>query len=74
VVHNGVTIIGMSNLPGSAAINASQMYGNNLFNMIEEYWDSENKTFNFDLTDEILKGCVVTHQGEIVNEMVKGRR
>jgi NAD(P) transhydrogenase subunit alpha len=74
VVHNGVTIIGMSNLPGSAAINASQMYGNNLFNMIEEYWDSGNKTFNFDLTDEILKGCVVTHQGEIVNEMVKGRR
>ena len=74
VVHNGVTIIGMSNLPGSAAINASQMYGNNLFNMIEEYWDSENKTFNFDLTDEILKGCVVTHQGEIVNEMVKDRR
>jgi NAD(P) transhydrogenase subunit alpha len=64
----------MSNLPGSAAINASQMYGNNLFNMIEEYWDSENKTFNFDLTDEILKGCVVTHQGEIVNEMVKDRR
>ena len=42
--------------------------------MIEEYWDSENKTFNFDLTDEILKGCVVTHQGEIVNEMVKDRR
>jgi len=37
VVLNGVTIIGMSNLPGSAAINASQMYGNNLFNMIEEY-------------------------------------
>jgi NAD(P) transhydrogenase subunit alpha len=74
VVHNGVTIIGMSNLPGSAAINASQMYGNNLFNMIEEYWDSENKTFNFDLTDEILKGCVVTYQGEIVNEMVKDRR
>ena len=74
VVLNGVTIIGMSNLPGSAAINASQMYGNNLFNMIEEYWDSENKTFNFDLTDEILKGCVVTHQGEIVNEMVKDRR
>ena len=74
VVHDGVTIIGMSNLPGSAAINASQMYGNNLFNMIEEYWDSENKTFNFDLTDEILKGCVVTHQGEIVNEMVKDRR
>ena len=74
VVHNGVTIIGMSNLPGSAAINASQMYGNNLFNMIEEYWNSENKTFNFDLTDEILKGCVVTHQGEIVNEMVKDRR
>ena len=29
------------------------------------------KNINFDLEDEILKGCVITHQGSIVNESVK---
>ena len=69
--ENGVTIIGMSNLPGEVAKDASQVYGANLFNMIEEYWDIENKILNFDLSDDILKGCVVTHEGQIVNELVK---
>ena len=67
----GVTIIGMSNLPGEVARDASQVFGSNLFNMIDEFWDEENKEMNFDLEDEILKGCVITHQGSIVNESVK---
>ena len=71
VFHNGVTIIGMSNLPGEVAKDASQVFGSNIFNMIEEFWDSEKKSINFDLEDEILKGCVITHQGSIVNESVK---
>ena len=33
--------------------------------------DIENKILNFDLSDDILKGCVVTHEGQIVNELVK---
>ena len=73
VIQNGVTIVGLSNLPGEVAFDASLVYGNNLFNLIEEYWDSENKVFNFDITDEILSGCVVTHEGDIVNNMVKDR-
>ena len=73
VIQNGVTIIGLSNLPGEVAFDASLVYGNNLFNLIEEYWDSENKKFDFDITDEILSGCVVTHEGDIVNNMVKDR-
>ena len=73
VFHEGVTIIGMSNLPGEVAMDASQVYGSNVFNMIEEYWDVENKEFNFDLSDEILKGCVITSDGEVINSMVKER-
>ena len=71
VSQNGVTIIGMSNLPGEVAKDASQVFGSNIFNMIEEFWDTENQSINFDLEDEILKGCVITHQGSIVNESVK---
>ena len=73
VFENGVTIIGMSNLPAEVAKDASQVYGANLFNMIEEYWDKEDKLLNFDLNDDILKGCVITHDGQIVNELVKSR-
>ena len=73
VIQNGVTIVGLSNLPGEVAFDASLVYGNNLFNLIEEYWDSENKKFDFDITDEILSGCVVTHEGDIVNNIVKDR-
>ena len=73
VFHEGVTIIGMSNLPGEVAMDASQVYGSNIFNMIEEYWDAESKEFNFDLSDEILKGCVITNDGEVINSMVKER-
>ena len=73
VIQNGITIVGLSNLPGEVAFDASLVYGNNLFNLIEEYWDTESKKFNFDITDEILSGCVVTHEGHVVNNMVKDR-
>ena len=68
---NGVTIVGLSNLPGEMATDASLVYGNNLYNLIEEYWDKEAKEFNFDIEEEILSGCTVTHQGEITNKLLK---
>lgn len=71
VVINGVKIIGIENLPGTVAINASQMYSSNIFNLIKHFWDEKNKTFKLDLEDEIMKGCLITHDGEIVNETIK---
>ncbi len=68
---DGVLIIGLGNLPGRAAVHASQMYSSNLTNLIESFWDSEQKTFNLNLEDEIIQGCLITHQGETVNAMVK---
>ncbi|MFT5388226.1 MAG: NAD(P) transhydrogenase subunit alpha [Candidatus Omnitrophota bacterium] len=71
VVIDGVTVIGLGNLPGRVCDNASQMYSNNLTNLIESYWDVENKTFNLDLEDEIIKGCLITHKSELVNQRIK---
>lgn len=67
----GVRIIGLGNLPGRVASHASQMYSANLHNLIEEYWDKDAKTFKLNLDDEIIKGCLVTHAGQIVNEQLK---
>jgi H+-translocating NAD(P) transhydrogenase subunit alpha len=71
---NGVSIIGISNLPSEVAKDASQMYSSNLLNLVSEYWDEENSSFNLDLEDDILKGCVITHGGELVNEAIKNVR
>jgi NAD(P) transhydrogenase subunit alpha len=67
---DGVRIIGLGNLPGKVAVNASQMFSSNLYNLVEEFWNTEEKRFDLNFEDEIIKGCVITHQGEIVNEMI----
>ena len=71
VVINGIHIIGLGNLPGRVAFHASQMYSSNLHNFVEEYWDKDTKTFKLNPEDEIIKGCLITHQGQIVNEQIK---
>ncbi len=45
VEKNGVKIIGMANMPARVALHASQMYSNNLTNLIDEFWNKEKKQF-----------------------------
>lgn len=71
ITPNGVRIIGLGNLPSRVAVHASQMYSSNLANLIEHFWDKEQKTLKLDVADEIIKGCLITHQGQIVNEQIK---
>lgn len=70
----GVSILGISNLPAMVATDASQMYSSNLYNLVSEYWNEEEKRFNLDLEDDILQGCVITHDGNIINETIKNLR
>ena len=71
VLVNGVAIIGQGNWPNYVCRNASQMYSSNLYNMLNEYWDEENKSFVLNAEDDIIKGCLITHGGAIVNETIK---
>ena len=68
---NGVKIIGQGNLPSEVARNASDMYSANLFNLIDEFWDSDEKKLDLDPEDDIIKSCVITRDGAIVNETIK---
>lgn len=70
VVKNGVKIIGTGNWPNQVPQDASNLYSNNLFNLLDEYWDKESARFVLDLEDDILQGCVITHQGELRNDML----
>lgn len=67
----GVLIIGYRNVPGRLATSASQMYANNLYNFVDEFWDADGKSFTLNRDDEIISGSLVTHGGEMINEMVK---
>ena len=68
---DGVTIVGLRNIPGRHAASSSSMYANNLYNYIDEFWDDESKGMKLDQEDEIIAGSLVTHDGQMVNEMVR---
>ncbi len=70
IVHNGVTIVGESNYPSQMPIDASRMFGKNLFNFLKLIMDGEGK-LHLNFEDDIVKGTCITHQGEIFNERVK---
>lgn len=67
----GVRIVGLRNLPGRVPVHASQMFSSNLGNFIEHFWDRETKRFCVDLDQELLRGSVVTHGGQIVNDRIR---
>jgi NAD(P) transhydrogenase subunit alpha len=70
VVRHGVTILGTTNLPSLVPFHASQMYARTLTNYLTHLL-REGK-IHLDLTDELTRGPLVTHQGEILHEAVKG--
>ncbi len=63
----GVTILAPLNLPATVPTHASMMFSRNLLNFMTAFWNKETKTFNLDWTDDILKGCAVTHEGQVVH-------
>ncbi|QJR80759.1 NAD(P) transhydrogenase subunit alpha [Alteromonas pelagimontana] len=69
-VH-GVTVIGTGNWSQRVAKDATDMYANNLLNLIQEFYDEGTQSFNVNLDDDILAHSVITHNGSIINEMLK---
>lgn len=69
----GVRIIGDSTLSAKVSVHASQMYASNLFHFIDEFWDKETKAFTLDREDELIQGCLVVADGEVVHPMIKSR-
>ncbi len=67
----GVTIVGTANLANLAPRDATQMYASNMFNLVEDSWNTESKQFVLDLENDILPGCVITHGGEVVHPTIK---
>lgn len=64
-VHNadGVIIVGYTDLPGRLPAQASQLYGNNLINLLTDMVKDGGFTINMD--DEVVRGTTVVHRGQI---------
>lgn len=71
VEENGVIILGYGNLPGRVPVDASLMYSSNIGAFIQHFWDKENAVFNLNLEDEIMQGCLLTHQHNLINERIR---
>lgn len=65
----GVTIIGEPNLPSLVPQHASEMYSKNILSLIQHI--SKEGKVELKLEDEIVKGSLITHNGEIVNQRIK---
>ncbi len=68
--HNGVTIVGDSNLAASMPADASKLYGKNISNFLSLIINKEGQ-LNLNWEDDLVKGCCITHGGKVVNEKVK---
>jgi len=67
VVISGVTLIGQTNLPASMPFHASQMYSRNIASLLSLMLRKDG-TFDLDMSDEVVKGTVITQGGSVVHE------
>ena len=68
-VKHGVTVIGAVDLPSQVAVHASQMWSRNMEKLL--FHVSKDGVFTLDTKDEIVRGCLVTRDGEILHEGAK---
>jgi len=63
----GVKIVGPANLPAEVPTDSSALFSRNLLNFITPMVDKETKALKIDLNDEVVKGTLVTQNGQIVH-------
>jgi NAD(P) transhydrogenase subunit alpha len=69
--RKGVLIIGLPELQRRVPVPASQMFSSNLCHLVTHFWDKEARQFVLNREDEIMQGCLLTHENEIVHPMLK---
>lgn len=69
VIHNGVSIVGNSNLPATMPSDASKLYGKNILNFMQLITGKEGN-LNLNFEDDLVKGTCIAHNGEVTNERI----
>ncbi len=63
-VHNGVSIIGYTDLPSRLATVCSQLYGTNLCHLLSDM--TKDGEYGINLDDEVVRGSIILHEGEMM--------
>ena len=67
VEKHGVKIVGPANLPAELPTDSSALFARNLLNFITPMVDKETKALKIDPNDDVVKGTLVTQNGQIVH-------
>lgn len=67
---NGVRLVGLANMPGKVSRDASQMYANNLYFLLEHMWDKEASGPVLNTEDAVIGACLLTAGGNVRDERV----
>jgi NAD(P) transhydrogenase subunit alpha len=70
VVKEGITIIGTINISATVPYHASQVYANNLANLLKLIITKEG-TPKIDTADEVIAGVLLSHGGQVVHPRAK---
>ena len=64
-LHNGVQIIGFTDLPSRLPSQSSELYANNLYHIMDELTPNKDGQINIDMDDDVIRGMTVIKNGEI---------
>ncbi|HEV8468508.1 MAG TPA: Re/Si-specific NAD(P)(+) transhydrogenase subunit alpha [Candidatus Limnocylindria bacterium] len=67
---DGVRVDGTTNIPSTMPYHASQMYSRNIASLLALMVTKEGK-LNLDMNDDVIKGTVITKDGDVVHEQTK---
>jgi NAD(P) transhydrogenase subunit alpha len=72
ITHNGVIVLGLTNVAGLVPGNASSLYARNLYAFIEPMIDKKERKLAVKWDDEIITGTLISRGGKIVHPRLTG--
>jgi NAD(P) transhydrogenase subunit alpha len=70
VVENGVSVLGLLNVPATVPRYASEMYARNIATFLKNMITKDGQ-LNIDVNDEITRDSLITRDGEVVNPKIQ---
>ena len=65
VNHNGVNIIGFTDLPSRLPTQSSELYSNNLYHILDELTPNKDGNININMDDDVIRGMTIVNKGSI---------
>ena len=66
VTEQGVTILGVGNIPATVAAETSALYARNLLNFLQPQYDQESSGLKLNREDDMVKPTLIVDQGQVL--------